>query len=150
MAEPNELKELANEAKEGSCQCGRVRYRVEGHPSTLGACHCTECQRQTGSAFGLSWIVPSATFQLLSGKLATFTVTCDSGRKKDCSFCPDCGTRIHHVVQDVPAVMSIKAGTLDDTSWCDPRIHIWTKSKQPWLQLPDGVPSFPEEPPDQT
>jgi hypothetical protein len=92
-----------------------VRYRLEGEPLGLGVCHCTECQKQSGSAFGMSLVVPEDAFRLLSGELKSFSVVCDSGRTKQCAFCPECGTRIHHRVFE--AALSIKPGTLDDTSW---------------------------------
>lgn len=122
---------------EGGCQCGKVRYRIDGEPLNLAICHCTECQRQSGSAFGMSLAVKSEDFRLLSGDLQRFTTLCDSGRTKDCTFCPACGTRIHHQV--VNGVLSVKAGTLDDTSWLSPSAHYWTKRKQPWVLIPPGV-----------
>jgi hypothetical protein len=128
---------------EGGCQCGRVRYCVDGPPLGLAVCHCTGCQRQSGSAFGMSLAVPSEAFQLLSGELRTFTVPCDSGRTKTCSFCPDCGTRIHH--RSVEGALSLKAGTLDDTSWLEPAAHYWTQHKQPWLVIPERTPRFRDD-----
>jgi hypothetical protein len=68
---------------------------------------------------------------------------CDSGRTKRCTFCPDCGTRIYHQVLE--AVMSLKPGTLDDTSWLAPDSHYWTKRKQPWFLLPDGARSVEDD-----
>jgi hypothetical protein len=120
-----------------------VRYRLTGEPLGLAVCHCTECQRQSGSAFGMSLAVPSASFRLLSGELKTFTVSCDSGRTKRCAFCPGCGTRIHHQVLET--VLSIKAGTLDDTSRLSPLAHYWTRSKQPWVPIPAGARCFPDD-----
>jgi hypothetical protein len=120
--------------RDGGCQCGRVRYRLEGEPLGLAVCHCRECQRQSASAFGMSLAVRSDSFRLLSGELKTFSVACDSGRTKRCAFCPECGSRIHHATND--AFLSIKAGTLDDTSWLAPREHYWTKRKQPWVVIP--------------
>ena len=130
-------------AMQGGCQCGRVRYRIEGAPLGLAVCHCTECQRQSGSAFGMSLAVPSDAFRLTAGELRSFTVQCESGRTKRCTFCPDCGTRIYHQVLE--AVMSLKPGTLDDTSWLAPDSHYWTKRKQPWVVLPDGVRSVEDD-----
>jgi hypothetical protein len=127
---------------DGGCQCGKVRYRVEGRRLGVVACHCTECQRQSGSAFGLSLVVPLGAFQLRSGELKTFEAICDSGRKKTCAFCPECGTRIYHQTSNG---MSVKAGTLDDTSWLKPDRHYWTKRKQPWVVIPDGVPQFSDD-----
>ena len=127
---------------EGGCQCSSVRYRLDGKPLGLAVCHCTECQRQSGSAFGMSLAVPKESFRLLSGELKTFTTVCDSGRTKECAFCASCGTRIYHQVE---AGMRVKAGTLDDTSGLDPDAHYWTKSKQPWVPIPDGARSFTDD-----
>ena len=127
---------------EGGCQCGTVRYRVEGTPLGLAICHCSGCQRQSGSAFGMSLAVPPDAFRLLSGELKTFTTPCDSGRTKECAFCPACGTRIHHRGE---ADLSIKAGTLDDTSALRPDAHYWTDRKQSWVPIPDGVPCFSDD-----
>jgi hypothetical protein len=128
---------------EGGCQCGRVRYRLKGEPLGLAVCHCTECQRQSGSAFGMSLAVPRESFRLLSGELRMFTAACDSGRTKECAFCPSCGTRIYH--QGTEAAMSIKPGTLDETAWLEPSAHYWTKSRQPWVPIPDGARCFSDD-----
>ena len=125
---------------EGGCQCGQIRYRLEESGGRLTACHCRDCQRQSGSAFGLSLNVPSKALRLLSGKLEKFTVICDSGRTKDCAFCGRCGTRIYHA--DGAGEISIKAGTLDDTSRLRPEAHYWTKRKQPWIEIPEGSECF--------
>lgn len=134
------------DSRDGGCQCGRVRYRVRGEPLSLAVCHCTLCQRQSGSAFGMSLMVPAESFELLSGELASFTVTCDSGRTKECAFCPACGTRIHHRGALDPSVVSLKPGTLDDPSGLVPGLHIWTRSRQAWVPIPEGVPCFEAEP----
>lgn len=125
--------------KTGGCQCGHVRYEILSEPLGLAVCHCRDCQRQSSSAFGMSLSVPRGAFALRSGTLKTFEVTCDSGRIKTCSFCPECGTRIHHQTE---RGMSLKAGTLDDTSWLKPDAHYWTARKQPWIEIKDGTPQF--------
>lgn len=127
---------------QGGCQCGEVRYRLAAEPRQLTACHCLDCQRQSGSAFGLSLDVPKEGFELLSGRLASFRVRCDSGRSKECAFCPSCGTRIHHSGE---WGVSVKAGTLDDTSQLRPEAHYWTGRKQPWVEIPAGIPSFVDD-----
>jgi hypothetical protein len=132
---------MADEAT-GGCQCGEVRYRIEGEPLELSVCHCRECQRQSGSAFGMSLAIPAGAFRLLAGSPKTFEVVCDSGRTKTCAFCPTCGTRIYHRTD---AGISIKAGTLDDTSSLRPTAHYWTARKQPWVQIPHGIRSFPDD-----
>ena len=127
------------DVKEGGCQCGALRYRVNGEPIALAVCHCRECQRQSGSAFGMSLVVPKDSFQLLSGEPKTFTRTADSGRSVVCAFCAACGTRIYHEPSRMRDTLNIKPGTLDDTSWLAPSVHVWTKSKQPWVGIPGDV-----------
>lgn len=131
------------DARDGGCQCGAVRYRLTGPPLGLAVCHCRECQRQSGSAFGMSLAVATDSFRLIAGELASFQVTCDSGRRKTCSFCGRCGTRIHH--QTVAGALSVKAGTLDDTSWLVPDAHYWTARKQPWVLVPPGARCFEDD-----
>ena len=125
--------------QEGGCQCGALRYRVTGEPVAVGVCHCRECQRQSGSAFGMSFIVHRAAFALVSGRPKTFTRNSDSGRPVVCAFCQDCGTRIYHEAQWLSTdVINIKPGTLDDTSLLRPIAESWTVRRQNWL------PPFPD------
>jgi len=133
---------VADTTREGGCQCGAVRYRIQGEALALAICHCTECQRQSGSAFGMSLITRKQDFTLLRGELKRFTRSSDSGRPVICAFCPECGTRIHHEPAYLEGVVNVKPGTLDDTSWLKPTIQGWTASKQPWLELQNGPPGF--------
>jgi hypothetical protein len=131
---------------EGGCQCGAIRYRLTAEPKVLAVCHCKECQRQSGSAFGMSLIVSQSGFELLSGSLKSFTRSADSGRQIECRFCGDCGTRICHVPTYADGVLNVKAGTLDDTSWLQPAVQVWTRSKQPWVAMPDDLPAVEGQP----
>jgi hypothetical protein len=91
----------------------------------------------------MSLAVSTSAFRLLAGELQTFTVVCDSGRRKECAFCPGCGTRIYH--RGMEAVLSIKPGTLDDTSWLEPEAHYWTRSRQPWVPIPQDAQRFDDD-----
>jgi hypothetical protein len=135
-----------SDAHDGGCQCGALRYRVEGEPVAVGICHCTQCQKQSGSAFGMSCIVQKEAFRLLSGSPKTFTRTSDSGRPVVCAFCPDCGTRIYHETRWLDGVLNIKPGTFDDTSFLRPQAQIWTAKKQGWVELPSDIRSFEGQP----
>lgn len=116
-----------------------------GDPSALAVCHCKECQRQSGSAFGMGLFIPKERFLLIQGTLKTFTRSSDSGRPVVCSFCPDCGNRIIHEPSALPTMVNVRAGTLDDTTWLKPTVQAWTVSKQPWLGV--GIePSFEGQP----
>ncbi len=132
----------------GSCQCRAVRYRCTAAPSSIYACHCTECQRQSGSAFGMSILMPREAFSFTQGAPRTWTRSSDSGRMIDCMFCPDCGTRIVHLPQHSPGLAIIRAGTLDDTRSVKLAGHIWTASRQPWFEVPAGSIAYERQPPD--
>ena len=120
---------------EGSCQCGAIAYRVTGVPVTLFACHCTECQRQSSSAFGMALWIKDPEVKLLSGQLKEWVREMPSGKKMSCQFCPNCGTRIFHKAVNQTQMLSIKPGTLNSTSSLMPVGHIWLNSKQKWLDI---------------
>ena len=122
--------------KQGSCQCGQVKYQIYGEPIILYRCHCTECQKQAGSGFGMSMWVRNKDFKISEGNLKQFIRTADSGGKIECFFCRVCGVRIYtkplglnseHIV--------LKPGTLDKTSDFKPSADIWLKSKPEWFYL---------------
>jgi len=133
------------ERREGGCQCGAVRYFIEGAPVVLAVCHCRECQRQSGSAFGMSLIVKKESLAV-SGEVKCYRRIADSGNPIDCYFCPTCGVRIYHDPQKLPDTYNVKAGTLDDTSWLEPAVQVWTKRKQPWVTLPDDLAAVTGQP----
>lgn len=124
--------------QDGGCQCGAVRYRVSAEPVRVSLCHCGECQRQSGSAFGMSLIVADEAFSILQGQVKTWSRGSDAGRPVLCAFCPECGTRIFHKAEVYRGYTNVKPGTLDDRSWLAPNISIWMSQKQPWLSLQDG------------
>jgi hypothetical protein len=128
----------------GGCQCGSVRYVVTAEPIRLVACHCKECQRQSGSAFALSMAVKKDSLTV-TGPTKQFTRLADSGNQVTGVFCPDCGVRIYHAPSAAPNVLGLKPGTLDDTSWLRPGAFIWMKSAQGWVPVPDGVKALEEQ-----
>ncbi|MGV8997827.1 MAG: GFA family protein [Parvibaculaceae bacterium] len=122
----------------GGCQCGAVRYTLNAEPERIVACHCSECQKQSGSAFGLSMLVKRDDL-VVTGPLKTFIRTADSGNANTGVFCPDCGNRIYNVPAYRPDHVVLKPGTLDDTSWVRPQTFIWMDSAQGWVPVPEGV-----------
>jgi hypothetical protein len=130
----------------GGCQCGTIRYEITGTPNALVVCHCTDCQRQSGSAFGMTLPVNEVDFRMTKGEVKTYASTSAAGRGKLGAFCPDCGTRIYHKPEWRKGTVSVKPGTLDDTSWLKPEMHLWTSSKQGWVTIPEGVKTFDRQP----
>lgn len=136
------------EQLEGRCQCGDVTYRVTGETIALFACHCTECQCQAASAFGMALWVQNYDKELLTGSTRSWARTMSSGKQLVGEFCPSCGTRLFHQVAGQSEVMSVKPGTLNNTQFLNPVGHIWTRSAQPWVNIPAGILQYPGNPPD--
>ena len=131
---------------EGGCLCGSVRYRLGAEPLTSYVCHCTDCQRRTGSAFALSLIVPAAALEITRGSTTPYSATLADGRVKRGQLCAACGTRLWGEPRLNPAIRVLQPGTLDEPSRFPPVAHIWTRSAQPWVVFPEGVAVFPEQP----
>ena len=130
----------------GGCQCGAVRYESDGEMTGLYICHCSECRRQSGSAFGISVIVPRDGLRVTRGAPDFWTRATDSGGRLKCAFCPACGARLWHASESKTKTVSIKGGTLDDPPDLASAVHIWTSRKLPGVTLPDNVQQFRQEP----
>jgi hypothetical protein len=129
----------------GSCQCGQIRYAVEGEPLMTYACHCSDCQKRTGSAFSLGAIYPVAAISL-EGELATWERVSDDGLTNTRYSCKACGNIIYGIGEATPDLLKLQPGTLDDTSNVGPDAHIWTRSAQAWFQLPADSLAYETQP----
>ena len=126
---------------EGGCACGGVRFRLTRAPLIVHCCHCSACQRETGSAFVVNALVESAHVELLEGQPRLVTVATDSGKGQAIHRCPTCQVAVYsHYLGFIAGVSFVRVGTLDDPRALAPDVHIYTRSKQPWLTLPDDVP----------
>jgi hypothetical protein len=138
----------------GGCQCGALRYEIREAPWLTYICHCTDCQRITSSAFSMAIVVSDSAFRVTAGEPRLVQRTADSGRVSIRWLCPECGSWIcgnpGPGSTSADAVRRVRAGTLDDTSWLRPTVHFWTRSKQPWIVLPEGSQIFATQPTDPT
>ncbi|MDB5431588.1 MAG: aldehyde-activating protein [Caulobacter sp.] len=125
----------------GGCLCGQVRYSCDAEPFAQAVCHCANCQRQAAAPFSVVLGVPEASVEI-TGTLKTYEDKGDSGAVVYRRFCPECGSPILSQPAAMAGIVFLKAGTLDDTSWLDPKVHVWAKSKQAWTVLPEGVMAF--------
>ena len=133
----------------GGCQCGALRYEILQAPLLTYTCHCTACQHVTSSAFSLAMVVPENAFRLTAGEPRLVQRNSDSGRLNTRWLCPECGCWIctpRPGTATKPAVRMVRGGTLDDPSWLRPTAHFWTRSKQPWVVLPEGDQLFETQP----
>ena len=131
----------------GGCTCGRVRYELREDPIAFYACHCTDCQRESGSAFGLSMVVRSEGVALVAGEPKLFGVRQPDGLHRRSLRCPDCGTRLWSEPVKFPQIRTLRPGTLDDPRAYVPYGNMWTASAQPWAGFAPG-PRFERQPED--
>ncbi|MGK2911160.1 MAG: GFA family protein [Sphingobium sp.] len=129
-----------SEVRSGGCLCGKIRYTVPSQPAGVIVCHCGDCQKQAGSAFSLIAVYPQPTVAI-KGECAVFEIMGASGKPVARHFCGSCGSPIYSETQGgrEAGLAFIKAGTLDDVSDLAPSAHFWVRSKQPWVQLPEGA-----------
>ena len=118
----------------GGCLCGAVRYTANAEPEFVGLCHCTDCQKHTGSAFAIMVRLPKTALQL-QGTVKTFSKPGDSGNPILRYFCPECGSSIYDEPTARPGKINLNAGTLDDPSLVAPTLEIYCDSALPWVQL---------------
>lgn len=129
---------------QGGCSCAKVRYELRGEPMIVHACHCTQCQRRTGSAYAVNLWIEAKNVVVTAGELhSKMAPGGDSGQPSESWFCPDCGTCVWTYFHSAPKNSRfIRAGTLDDPSVFAPDVHIFTQSRQAWTDIPDGVATF--------
>jgi len=131
----------------GGCLCGAIRYEVSADPVMVAACHCKNCQKQTGTAYSVVVGVPADSVKFESGSPKTYADTGSSGLPVDRKFCGDCGSPILTDVKAIEGLLFIKGGTLDDTASVQLGAEIWCDSKADWSTLDSELPKFAGNPP---
>jgi hypothetical protein len=127
--------------REGGCACGAVRYRLISDPMFTNCCHCLNCQRQTGSAFVINLLIEADRVELVAGAAEPVDVPRDDGSMQRIFRCPTCQVAVFSRYTR-PGVLFVRGGTLDEPSSIEPDAHIFTRSKLPWITLPDSMPAF--------
>jgi hypothetical protein len=124
--------------REGGCACGAVRYRLKSDPLFTHCCHCLNCQRQTGSAFVINLLIETDRVEVLAGDPQPVEAPRDDGSKQIIFRCPTCQVAVFSQYSR-PELRFVRGGTLDDPSSVEPDVHIFTRSKLPWITLPDSA-----------
>ena len=129
-----------SDGREGGCACGAVRYRLTSEPLFVHCCHCLNCQRQTGSAFVINLLIEADRVEV-RGEPQPVDAPRDDGSAQRIFRCPSCQVAVFSEY-GWPEVRFVRGGTLDDPSAVRPDVHIFTRSKLPWVTLPDDTPAF--------
>jgi len=130
----------------GRCYCGDVEYEFDEPIHSQIICHCRECRYLSGGAANCSIVISEKNFRFIKGKPKIFKRH-DLEAPRIRYFCSNCATHICVKSPPRPGMLVLKIGTLDDHSWFNPQVAIYSIDKQPFHQIPDGVESFERVPP---
>lgn len=138
------MTEAGSFVAEGGCDCKAVRYRMVSKPLFVHCCHCRWCQRESGASFALNALIESDRVVNLGVEPELVDTPSESGLGQKIARCPRCRVAVwSHYVGAGPLFAFVRVGTLDNPDILPPDLHIFTASKQPWVQLSDAVPSVP-------
>ncbi|MFN3959164.1 MAG: GFA family protein [Parvularculaceae bacterium] len=129
----------------GGCDCGGVRYALRSAPIFTHCCHCTWCQRETGSAFALNAMIETQRLDVTGAVPDLVLTPTASGKGQKIARCPVCRVAVwsHYATLDTKLAF-VRVGTLDDPSRIAPDVHIFTSTKLPWVILPAGAEVYSE------
>lgn len=130
--------------KTGGCICGAVRFRAAVPPLRVTICHCTWCQRRTGTAFGTEVVFNETQVTITGETIRTYRhISDDSGRWLDVAFCGQCGCNMGFTLEAAPGLRTLPAGTFDDAEWLDAKQHgfrhVYVRSRREWSDLTSEV-----------
>ena len=130
----------------GGCLCGAIRYRVDGSVLTSAACHCRHCQYVSGGAPAYVFVVGKKSVEITQGMPSHYDNESDSGNRRRRYFCSTCGTPLFAEDSAYPDIVSVKAGSLDDTSLYKPMAQFWVSSAPVWHPIDPNMASFEKGP----
>lgn len=129
----------------GECSCGEIHYELTNKPMFVHCCHCSWCQRETGSAFAINALIETSYIRVTKGKPEIVYISSNSGSGQEVARCPSCKTAIwSHYGAAKEVVSFVRVGTLNNPNCYPPDIHIFTSTKQKWVQLGDSIPVMAE------
>ena len=126
----------------GHCLCGFVVYEYGGAVGPAGYCHCEDCRRRSGSAFGISIRAETPALRIVRGQVKVFTKSAESGVLLSRSFCPQCGSALFTHSASHPEYTYIQAGSLDDPAVVEPKQQSWLRSAVSWRTIDNSLPKY--------
>ena len=131
-----------NQVFAGGCACAAVRYRLTSPPMFTHCCHCSDCQRQTGGAFAINALIETDRIEMMKGQLTAIEMPSPSGRGHEIYRCPQCQTALWSNYGRRAWMRFVRVATLDDQHAIEPDAHIFTRSKVPWVRIPEQHRAF--------
>lgn len=123
----------------GRCHCGEIVYEAEIDPAHVSICHCTDCQRLTGTAYRVSVPAKASELRFLEGTPKIYVKTAESGRQRAQAFCGTCGTPIYASDTEAPSVFNLRTGALAERAELKPSRQIWCRSALDWVHDLGGM-----------
>jgi hypothetical protein len=127
--------------RQASCSCGNLTVTTRGEPVRISICHCHDCQRRTGSVFGVQarFARSDATIE---GPSTSWMRTADSGNRIAHHFCPSCGTTVYYLPEAEPELIAVAVGAFADASFPAPRVSVYESRRHSWVAVPPDVDHF--------
>ena len=122
-----------------TCSCGQLKLTMQGDPTDVTVCHCFECQKSTGSVFGVSTYWPKSACRSIEGEAKLWRRSSDAGRWLDNYFCPVCGSTVYWYAEFAPDEIGVSAGNFADPGFPAPTSAVWDSCRHPWVKLPAGL-----------
>jgi hypothetical protein len=126
--------------RHATCGCGQLRLTCEGEPVRVSVCHCLECQRRTGSAFGVQARFRRERVTRIEGRAAQFSRVAESDKRIDFHFCPACGSTVYWEAEAVPDLIAVAVGAFADPDFPPPEISVWERRRHSWAVMPEDQP----------
>jgi len=130
----------------GGCLCGAIRYSVSAPITELRHCHCRDCQKASGAHGAVVAVIKRDDFKLEKGTPKRYAGKAASGRTLYRFFCGDCGSQLFGQRETMPEMMTLRAGTLDDSDGLKIGMHIWTNSARSWSYIDPNAKQHPGQP----
>jgi hypothetical protein len=121
-----------------TCSCGQLRVTCEGDPVRVSMCHCLECQKRTGSTYGVQARWPAARANV-DGRSSRFVRTGDEGNSATFHFCPDCGSTVYYQFDAMPEFVAVAVGNFADPEFPAPKFSVYENRKHPWVEAPSDA-----------
>lgn len=121
-----------------ACRCEQLRLIAEGEPARISICHCLDCQRRTGSAFGVQARFTAEEVKI-EGNCAEYERASDAGEGRTFCFCPECGATVFFRVAGMNELIGVPVGAFADPTFPAPTVSVWGRRRHPWLELPADV-----------